>query len=82
MRRGVAGDVGDAESSVAEVEPDAPGGVRATVLDVSYFGHDALVRLELQDGQVVIARPPGYAAPRVGDAVSLVVNGPVHAFTR
>ena len=48
---------------------------------VSYFGHDALVQLGLRDGPVVTARPPGFAAPGVGDEVRLVVRGPVHAFT-
>jgi iron(III) transport system ATP-binding protein len=63
--------------------PDAPGtdeGTPATVLDVSYFGHDALVRLELPDGLVVTARPAGFATPRVGERVRLLVEGPVHAF--
>ena len=52
----------------------------ATVLDVSYFGHDALVRLELADGVQVTARPAGFAAPKVGQQVSLVVEGTAHAF--
>jgi iron(III) transport system ATP-binding protein len=56
------------------------GGTPARVLDVSYFGHDALVRLELDGGIVVTARPPGYAAPTPGQRVSLVVEGSVHAF--
>ena len=56
-------------------------GVAARVLDVSYFGHDALVRLELEDGRIVTARPPGYAAPGAGTAVRLAVRGPVHAFS-
>jgi iron(III) transport system ATP-binding protein len=66
-----------------DAEPDSgrPEGVPARVLDVSYFGHDALVRLELEDGPVVTARPPGFAAPRAGAEVRLVVRGPVHAFT-
>jgi iron(III) transport system ATP-binding protein len=60
------------------VAPDAPGGTLARVLEATYYGHDAMVRLELPDGVAVIARPPGYAAPHVGEQVSLVVNGPVH----
>ena len=60
---------------------DGQFGVPARVLDVSYFGHDALVRLELHGGQVVTARPPGHAAPSAGDEVRLVVQGPVHAFS-
>jgi iron(III) transport system ATP-binding protein len=60
--------------------PDASGGTPARVLDVSYFGHDALVRLKLGDGVVVTARPAGFAAPTAGQPVALVVLGPVHAF--
>jgi len=60
--------------------PGFGGGTVARVLDISYFGHDALVRLELSGGVVVTARPAGFAAPSVGQQVSLVVEGPVHAF--
>ena len=59
---------------------DAPDGIAAQVVEVSYFGHDALVRLALDGGEVVTARPPGYAAPRPGDRVTLAVHGPIHAF--
>jgi iron(III) transport system ATP-binding protein len=55
-------------------------GVAARVMDVSYFGHDALVRLRLADGTVVTARPPGYAVPRAGEQLWLRVLGTVHAF--
>jgi iron(III) transport system ATP-binding protein len=65
---------------IAILGPNAPDAVPARVLDVSYFGHDALVRLALHNGVVVTARPPGYAAPKAGDEVSLVVHGPVHVF--
>jgi iron(III) transport system ATP-binding protein len=60
--------------------PDIDGGTPARVVDVSYFGHDALVRLELSDGLLVTARPAGFAAPKIGQQVRLVVEGPVHAF--
>jgi len=60
---------------------DEQGATPARVIDVSYFGHDALVRLELPDGVCVTARPAGHAAPRAGDEVRLVVRGPVHAFS-
>jgi iron(III) transport system ATP-binding protein len=62
------------------VASDVPEGVSARVLDVSYFGHDALVRMKLRNGVVITARPPGFAAPRPDDEVRLVVHGPVHAF--
>lgn len=55
-------------------------GTPATVLDVRYFGHGELVRLALADGLIVTARPAGFAAPKVGQQVRLVVEGPVHAF--
>ena len=61
-------------------EHGATGGTPAQVSEVSYFGHDALVRLALDDGLVVTARPAGFAAPKVGQRVSLLVEGPVHAF--
>jgi iron(III) transport system ATP-binding protein len=65
---------------IALQAPDTAGGSLARVLDVSYFGHDALVRLELTDGLVVTARPAGFAAPKPGASVSLGVLGAVHAF--
>jgi iron(III) transport system ATP-binding protein len=60
----------------------APGGAGtpARVLEVSYFGHDALVRLELADGVLVTARPAGFTAPKPNEQVRLIVEGPVHAF--
>jgi iron(III) transport system ATP-binding protein len=60
-------------------ETGAAAGTPARVLETTYFGHDAIVRLELAFGVTVIARPPGYAAPAAGRAVSLVVQGTVHA---
>jgi iron(III) transport system ATP-binding protein len=59
---------------------DAEYGTPASVLEISFYGHDALARLALQDGTVVLARPPGFAAPATGENVALVVQGPVHAF--
>ena len=38
-------------------------GTSATVLDVTFYGHDALVRLALADGTVVLARPAGHRDP-------------------
>jgi len=59
---------------------DAARGSAATVISVTFYGHDALVRLALADGTEVTARPAGHAAPRVGERVSLSVHGSVHAF--
>jgi iron(III) transport system ATP-binding protein len=50
-------------------------GVRARVLEVSYYGHDAAVRLELVDGARVVARVSGSEAPPAGSEVEVVVAG-------
>lgn len=54
-------------------------GVPATVLDVSYYGHDAAVRMAV-DGAArlrVTARLMGHQIPEPGDLVGLEVIGPV-----
>jgi iron(III) transport system ATP-binding protein len=59
-------------------EPDGRPGVLARVVDVSYFGHDADVRLDLLDGhRRILARVDGGSVPRPGDTVTLVVGGAV-----
>jgi iron(III) transport system ATP-binding protein len=63
--------------------PLAPGatGPTATVREVSYFGHDCAVRLQLAgSGQQVTARTVGEDAPEPGAVVSLSVRGPVSVF--
>ena len=59
-----------------------PEGVVATVLDVSFFGHDATVRVTV-DGHpdVLTARTPADSVPQTGDRVLLQVNGEVLGFT-
>ncbi len=52
-------------------------GVLARVVDVSYYGHDATVRLLLGGGEQVVARINGPGMPDVGAAVRLAVAGPV-----
>ena len=54
--------------------PDAAG-TDARVADVSYFGHDATVRLLLPTGEHVVARISGPGMPVVGSAVRLSVRG-------
>jgi iron(III) transport system ATP-binding protein len=50
---------------------------RARVLEVSYHGHDASVRLRLEAADVeVLARLAGSAAPAVCDVVGVTVSGP------
>jgi iron(III) transport system ATP-binding protein len=58
---------------------DGPG-TPATVLDVSFFGHDATVRVELASGEPVAARTPAGLVPRPGDLVRVQVVGEVVAF--
>ncbi|HZB51804.1 MAG TPA: ABC transporter ATP-binding protein [Mycobacteriales bacterium] len=53
---------------------DAPG-VEAKVCDVSYFGHDAAVRLELVGGPEVLARVAGHSLPHPGSTVRLTITG-------
>ena len=59
---------------------DGPG-VRARVRDVSYFGHDAAVRLELLPGGTeVLARVAGHDRPVPGSVVRLTVAGEALAY--
>jgi iron(III) transport system ATP-binding protein len=56
-------------------------GVPARVSDVSYFGHDASVRLELVTGGTeVLARVAGHDRPRPGSVVRLSVAGEALAY--
>ena len=58
----------------------APGGA-ATVEAVEYFGHDAVYRVRLADGEVVRSRVIGAPALGAGDAVTLAFTGaPTVAF--
>ncbi|MCH7231812.1 ABC transporter ATP-binding protein [Glycomyces sp. L485] len=51
----------------------------ATVAEVEYFGHDALVMLEPMNGERLRARVLG-AAPEAGQPVSVTVDGEARAF--
>ncbi len=56
-------------------------GVPATVLDVSYYGHDATVRIRLgDDGPVVVSRFSHVPVPTPGDRIRVAVTGSVLAF--
>jgi iron(III) transport system ATP-binding protein len=57
-------------------------GTTATVLRVSYFGHDALVTLRLNSGERLSARTGGDVLPQAGTTVTVTVRGAVQAFTR
>jgi iron(III) transport system ATP-binding protein len=65
-----------------ELGPAAgPLGVTATVAGVSFFGHDADVRLALdEDGPEIVARVHGGAVPARGEQVRLSVRGPAAAY--
>ena len=52
----------------------------ARVLDVTYYGHDASVRLALAGGAALTARVSGHASPAVGEQVGVSVGGVVVAF--
>jgi len=57
-------------------------GVEARVVDVSYFGHDASVRLQvLASGRMVTARVLGLSVPLPDSVVRLSVTGPVAAYS-
>jgi iron(III) transport system ATP-binding protein len=62
------------------LSPDGSG-VRARVRDVSYFGHDAAVRLELLPGGTeVLARVAGHDRPEPGTVVRLTIAGEALAY--
>jgi iron(III) transport system ATP-binding protein len=80
----VAGPAADGPGQVL-VRPEqvrlGPGGVRARVTGLSWYGHDASVRLELiEGGTAVLARVSGLAVPGAGEEVGLSVDGPVPVF--
>ena len=55
-------------------------GVRGTVEEVSYYGHDCAVQVRLDDGTSVLARMAGVRHPGPGDTVHLRVTGLVRAY--
>lgn len=55
-------------------------GVRGTVEEVSYYGHDCAVRVLLDDGTSVLARMAGVRHPGPGDTVHLRVTGLVRSY--
>jgi iron(III) transport system ATP-binding protein len=66
------------------VSGGVPGEVVARVVDATFYGHDATVRLRVRNAEgehsqsdMLVARTPGYAAPEVGSDVRLTVQGSV-----
>lgn len=55
-------------------------GVRGTVEELSYYGHDCAVQVRLDDGTSVLARMAGVRHPSPGDVVHLRVTGLVRAY--
>jgi iron(III) transport system ATP-binding protein len=70
---------------VLVVRPDqlrlGEAGVPARVDEVSFYGHDAAVRLTLlESATALVARVSGPVAPAAGDEVRVTVAGPLHAY--
>ncbi len=65
-----------------EVGPDDLDCVEAVVADRVFFGHDALLHLQLPGGETAMARTPGFALPAQGASVKIGVRGPVVVFPR
>ena len=63
-----------------EVAPGDLPSVDAVVSQREFYGHDALLRLELGDGVYATARTPGHPLPEVGASVRVGVRGPVVVF--
>lgn len=70
-------------SEQLQVRASAASGAEGTpgeVVDVSFFGHDATIRVRLESGEVVTARTPAGSVPQPGDRVQVSVVGDVIAF--
>ncbi len=52
----------------------------ATIVGISYFGHDQLVQLEMPDGTVIRARRGPRLDLQRGERVAITVDGPVLTF--
>ena len=65
-----------------EVDPVDLPSVEALVVDRVFYGHDALLRLQLPGGVAATARTPGSSQPPAGSTVRVGVRGPVVAFRR
>ncbi|WP_322937709.1 ABC transporter ATP-binding protein [Nocardioides bizhenqiangii] len=61
---------------------DATDGAPAEVVDISFYGHDATVRVRLDSGEELSARTPATSVPAPGERVRVAVVGEVVAFER
>jgi iron(III) transport system ATP-binding protein len=73
--RWVSGAVGRALVRPEQVRLDAIGGIRATVVETVFYGHDAVIRLDLA-GRALLSRTQG-VLPMAGEQVRVKVSGPV-----
>jgi iron(III) transport system ATP-binding protein len=67
-----------------QIRPDGAhgaDGVAADVIDISFYGHDATVRVRLDSGEELAARTPATSVPAPGDRVRVAVVGDVVAFS-
>jgi iron(III) transport system ATP-binding protein len=60
-----------------QVSTDATSGTKGIIEEVSFFGHDATIRVRLSDDVRVTARVPGTGIPDLGTTVTLEVVGPL-----
>jgi iron(III) transport system ATP-binding protein len=68
---------------ISQAGANVEGGFEAIVESVTFYGHDASVRLRLtKSNGVVLTRVAGYLSPRVGERVSASVEGDVTAYPR
>jgi iron(III) transport system ATP-binding protein len=78
----------DRQRGVAMLRPeqischDRPltGSPRGRVTATEFFGHDATARISLADGLEITARSVGHRLPRVGDEVSIVIEGSARVY--
>ena len=66
------------------LEGGEPGGVRARICGVTFYGHDASVAMILDNDPAakITARTPGHVPVRAGDQVRLAVAGEVVSYVR
>jgi hypothetical protein len=70
----------DLASLTTRAERDGDG-APAEVVDISFYGHDATVRVRLDSGEELAARTPATSVPTPGDRVRVGVVGDVVAFS-
>jgi iron(III) transport system ATP-binding protein len=88
----VRGGTPDGGAATAMIRPeqltlgDDPDSVSGRVLGITYYGHDAAIRLSIPTGNgvdcEVTARTAGHRLPDVGQTVALAVHGEVIAYPR